>query len=290
MRLRTALLAGILALAAAVPALSTPAPGRALGPCDVPDTALDAEEQAFLQLLNDYRAASGLQPVAVDTALVRAATWMSIDLSSRAQFDHTDSLGRSPWARMADCGVARPGGENIAAGGPLATAAAVFAAWKGSPGHDAIMRDPAFTLVGVARHVAPGSQYGVYWTLTFGYGSPAAAPAPRTPSPTPTPPAPTPTPVPPPPPPPPSQAHEARTFSVGTGATTFTWNGPATPVAGLFQGAGPALRGLYAYDPASGRWLRWSPRLHPRLNTLAMLEPGVRYWVVAGAPFTISLP
>lgn len=254
---------------------------RALSNCDIPDTTLDADEQAFIQLLNDYRASQGLQPVAVDTALVRAATWMAIDLAGRSALDHTDSLGRSPWRRMPDCGVARPGGENLAAGTPLAAPSAVLQAWKGSPGHNAIMLDGAFTLVGVARHTAPGSTYGVYWVLAFGYGTPGSAAA----APTPTPPPPTPAP---PPPPTPAQPAAPSVLASDHGVSSLTWQGSPAPVAEVFGPAGSAVRAVYAYDPAAGRWLRWSPHLHPGLNTLDRLQPGTRYWVVAAAPFAVA--
>ncbi|MCL6645395.1 MAG: CAP domain-containing protein [Dehalococcoidia bacterium] len=268
-----------------------PGTSHALSNCAVADTALDADEQAFIALLNEYRAASGLKPVAVDTALVRAATWMAIDLAGRSGFDHTDSLGRSPWQRMPDCGVARPGGENLAAGTPLAAPAAVLQAWKSSPGHNAIMLDGAFTLVGVARHTAPGSTYGLYWVLTFGYGPPPAAP----PGPPPAPPMPaaTPTPAPAaslsqaPPARPPAATPPA--VSLPAGVSSFTWQGSPAPVAEVFGPARSVVRAVYTFDPAAGRWLRWSPRLHPGLNTLEQLQPGTRYWVVAAAPFSVAL-
>ncbi|WP_322819709.1 CAP domain-containing protein [Tepidiforma sp.] len=299
MRLRIACLA-VLALSAAAATAGSPTNARALANCDVPEVALDADEQAVIALLNTYRANNGLGSLTVDAPLVRAATWMSIDLSSRTTFSHTDSLGRSPWTRMADCGVASPGGENIAAGTPLASPAAVFEAWKNSPGHNAIMLGKEFTRVGIARHTAPGSQYGVYWTLTFGYGAPAAPPP--TPTPTPLPPTPTPTPPPttpiPPPapptqaPPPPlaPQARGASTLFLGPGVNTFTWQSAATPIEHVFAGADNSVRGVYAFDLAQGRWLRWSPALYPPLNTIAALEPGERYWVVARSPVTIPLP
>lgn len=311
MRLRIACLA-VLALSTAAAIGGSPTNARALANCDVPEVALDADEQAVIALLNTYRANNGLGGLTVDAPLVRAATWMSIDLSSRTTFSHTDSLGRSPWARMADCGVASPGGENIAAGTPLASPAAVFEAWKNSPGHNAIMLGKEFTRVGIARHSAPGSQYGVYWTLTLGYGAPAAPPPTPTPTPlppTPTPPpapptrtpppppTPTPTPTPPPepptqapPPPPAPQARGASTLFLAPGVNTFTWQSPATPIEHVFAGADNSVRGVYTFDQEQGRWLRWGPALYPPLNTIAALEPGTRYWVVARSPVTIPLP
>lgn len=292
-----------LALVAAIPALPAlpggHAPARALTNCDVPDATHDADEQAFLTLLNDYRTQNGRQPLTPEVSLIRAATWMAIDLAGRTQFSHTDSLGRSPWQRMPDCGVASPGGENLAAGTPLASPAAVLEAWKKSPGHNAVLLDARVTLVGVARHSLPGSQYGVYWVLTVGYGAPSSAAngaqptatptlIPPTPTPTPTPPRPQPTATPTPTPTPAAPAPVAAGFVFPAGITVFTWSGePASP-SEVFGPAGAAVRGLYAYDAAAGRWLRWSPRLHPALNSLTTLRPGVRYWLIAAAPVTIG--
>lgn len=288
MRLRIACLA-VLALSTAAAAAGSPTNARALANCDVPEVALDADEQAVIALLNTYRANHGLGNLTVDATLVRAATWMSIDLSSRSTFSHTDSLGRSPWARMADCGVASPGGENIAAGTPLASPAAVFEAWKNSPPHNAIMLGKEFTRVGIARHTAPGSQYGVYWTLTLGYDAPAAPPPTPTPSPVP----PTPSPTPPtqaPPSPSAPQARGASTLFLAAGVTTFTWQSPAIPIEHVFAATGNSVRGVYTLDLAQGRWLRWSPALYPPLNTIGMLEPGKPYWVIASSPVTLPLP
>lgn len=282
MRLRIACLA-VLALSAAATA-GSPTKAHALANCDVPEVSLDADEQAVIALLNTYRANHGLGNLTVDTTLVRAATWMSIDLSSRSAFSHTDSLGRSPWARMADCGVASPGGENIAAGTPLASPAAVFEAWKNSPPHNAIMLGKEFTRVGIARHTAPGSRYGVYWTLTLGYGAPAAPPPTPTPTPSPTPPTQAnPSPSAP-------QARSTHTLFLAAGVSTFTWQSGATPIGHVFAGADNSVQGVYTFDLAQGRWLRWSPALYPPLNTIRALEPGKPYWVVARSPVTLPLP
>ncbi len=284
-----------IALVAAASAL-LPFPGEwgsasALTSCDVPGASHDADEQAFIALLNDYRAQNGRQPLAPDASLARAATWMAIDLAGRTEFSHTDSLGRSPWQRMPDCGVASPGGENLAAGTPLFSPAAVLEAWKASPGHNAVLLEPRVTLIGVARHSAPGSRYGVYWVLNVGYGTPAAATSAPRPTATPTPVPPTPTPVPPTPTPTtarPALPAASAGLTFPAGITPFTWNAPPASPAAVFGTAGPAVRGLYTYDASSGRWLRWSPRLHPALNSLTTLQPGVRYWLITGAPVSVA--
>ncbi|HWQ36227.1 MAG TPA: CAP domain-containing protein, partial [Blastocatellia bacterium] len=61
---------------------------------------LDSEEQAFVTLINDYRAQNGLAPLQVSIALTNAAKWMSQDMAQKNYFDHNDSLGRTPYQRM----------------------------------------------------------------------------------------------------------------------------------------------------------------------------------------------
>ncbi len=159
---------------------------------------LDPEEQAFMVLLNDYRAQNGLGALSIDPSIQSAAEWMSTDMGEKDYFSHTDSLGRSPWDRMCDFGYCYNTwkGENIAAG--YTTAEAAFDAWRGSPGHNSNMLGENYLVMGVARVQTPGSTYGYYWTNDFGgqQAEPPPPPAPTdTPSPTPSP-APTPSPTP----------------------------------------------------------------------------------------------
>lgn len=168
--------------------------------------ALDAEEQAFLTLINDYRQANGLGPLSFNTELNNASEWMSNDMAANnywpdaaycAQFGlgaHCDSLGRDPFQRMADFGYNYNTwkGENLAAG--VDTAQGALALWKNSPGHNANMLNGNFNVIGIARVYGEGAAFGWYWTTDFGgQGSPPPPPEPAE-----TPPAPTPEPPPPP--------------------------------------------------------------------------------------------
>src|SRR5438445_607789 len=80
--------------------------------------ALDGEEQAFLGLINQYRAQNGLGGLSLDGQLNDASKWMSQDMCAKNYFSHTDSLGRDPFARMAAFGYNYNTwkGENLAAG------------------------------------------------------------------------------------------------------------------------------------------------------------------------------
>jgi len=82
-------------------------------------TALDSEEQTFLSMINNYRAAEGLGTLALDPQLNEVALWMVNDMASNDYFSHTDSLGRDPFARMDQIGYAYNTwrGENLVAGG-----------------------------------------------------------------------------------------------------------------------------------------------------------------------------
>src|SRR5688572_11848856 len=93
---------------------------------------LDAEQTAFLTLINKYRAASGAGPLQVSIALQNAAQWMSSDMAAKNDFSHTDSLGRDAFSRMAAFGYAYPtvSGENVAAGN--SSAQSTFDQWKAS--------------------------------------------------------------------------------------------------------------------------------------------------------------
>jgi len=130
-------------------------------------TGLDAEEQSFLQILNDYRAQNGLGPLSACTSLARAAQGHSEDMRDQDYFSHDSLDGRSPWDRscnacyeLACTGTAMA--ENIAAGSPGAQG--TFTQWQESPGHNANMLSGDFTVIGIGR--ATGG--GTYWTTVFG--------------------------------------------------------------------------------------------------------------------------
>jgi len=184
---RKLLLPAIVALAitAAAVIVAHPAPTTA-------DTALDSEEQAFVNLINQYRAQNGRGPLSIDPSLAAAADWMSFDMGVNNYFSHTDSLGRDPFQRMNAFGYNYNTwrGENIAAG--TSSAQTVFDLWRNSPGHNANMLNANYKVMGIARAYTSGSGYGWYWTNDFGgyivpaTPTPSPSPAP-TPSPTPAP-------------------------------------------------------------------------------------------------------
>ncbi len=157
----------------------------AAGSCSGGDASLDSEEQAFLGLINTYRSQQGLVMLAISSGLNRSSAWLVNDMGTKGYFGHTDSLGRSPWTRMGDCGNPTYGGENLAAGTERSSAASAFELLKNSPSHNAVMLSPEFRLIGIARQNVAGSAYGWYWATDFGNGDAAvegcaATPATRT--------------------------------------------------------------------------------------------------------------
>jgi uncharacterized protein YkwD len=151
-------------------AILAPGAPPAAAPPEAP-AAADApapEEAAVLALINDYRQANGLAPLAVQPQLTAAARWLSGDMAAKRYFSHTDSAGRDPFARMADFGYTANTwkGENIAAG--YASAAEVVAGWQASPGHNANLLNANFRTIGVGRAHLDDSPYRTYWTTDFG--------------------------------------------------------------------------------------------------------------------------
>ena len=140
-------------------------------------TPLDNEEEAFLVLINDYRAQNGLGSLTPCTSLNRTAQGHSEDMRDKNYFSHTGLNGSSPWGRACDacyelgCGPQTAMAENIAAGN--SGAQATFLQWKNSPGHNANMLGGNFTMIGIGRATG-GGQYGVYWTNVFGGDSEAS--------------------------------------------------------------------------------------------------------------------
>jgi len=151
--------------------------------------SLDAEEQLFASLINQYRQQNGLNTLMIDASLQDAAEWMSTDMGVNNYFSHTDSLGRDPFVRMNAFGYDYNTwkGENIAAG--TSSAQVAFDLWKASSSHNANMLNPNFKVMGIARDDTPDSDYGWYWTNDFGgYVVPGTpTPPPATPSPAPSP-------------------------------------------------------------------------------------------------------
>ncbi|MBM4425214.1 MAG: CAP domain-containing protein [Chloroflexi bacterium] len=123
-------------------------------------------EAEVVALINVERANNGLGPLSQQSQLTAAAQAHSTDMACNHFFSHTGSNGSSPFDRMAQQGYSfSAAAENIAAG--YGTPADVVAGWMNSPGHRANILGP-YTQIGVGYIYEPNSDWGTYWTTTFG--------------------------------------------------------------------------------------------------------------------------
>ena len=109
-------------------------------------TTLSQSERTLLGAVNDVRATHNLQPLRIDTTLVRAAR----DYSAR--LIRTDVLTHGALApRMARYGARGPlFGENLAWGtGDRASAREIIRAWLACPGHRANLLRPGWARIGI---------------------------------------------------------------------------------------------------------------------------------------------
>lgn len=148
------------------------APNQDFRSIHLPLRELSVVEEEFLLLLNEYRRENGRAEVYADRALNQGAFEYAEKMGLESFFSHESPDGTTFDSRMCQagydpaCGPSTAIGENIAAG--QETAYEVFEAWRKSPGHDRNMLDEDFVVVGLGFAEVPGSDYGVYWTNTFG--------------------------------------------------------------------------------------------------------------------------
>jgi uncharacterized protein YkwD len=146
-----------------------PASGTTPGP-PAAGPAASAEAQTLegevLALTNGERAKVGCAALRLDAGLATAARAHSLDMATTGVFGHPGSDGSDPGARMQRAGYDTGAGwaENIARGQP--NAAAVLAAWMGSPDHRSNILNCDFVALGVGS--ARGGSGQLYWTQDFG--------------------------------------------------------------------------------------------------------------------------
>ena len=106
-------------------------------------------------------------PLAVNTALVRAAAAHAESMAAGNYLEHEGRDGSSPSQRATRAGYNwRSIGENIAMG--QTTPEQVVQAWLKSPEHCANIMEPAFVHMGIAFAVNQTSEGGIYWAQEFG--------------------------------------------------------------------------------------------------------------------------
>ncbi|MCC6983550.1 MAG: CAP domain-containing protein [Bauldia sp.] len=152
MRLRLA--AAFLSLALLAGCMSLGASGSA------EHVAVSAGETA--RLVNAFRDANGLGPVAVDAALTRIAEHQAEAMAARETMSHTVG-GQFP-SRIREGGYrAAAAAENIAAG--FRTLGEVIPVWEASPGHRANLLNTRVTEFGIGA--ARGEDGRIYWAIVL---------------------------------------------------------------------------------------------------------------------------
>ena len=116
-------------------------------------------ELTACKLINERRAANGLEPLTISSDLSVKARIKSQDMKENRYFDHNSPTYGSPFELMKSLGITyRTAGENIAMG--YRTAEAVVNAWMNSPGHRANILSASYDSFGIG-HVDG------YWTQWF---------------------------------------------------------------------------------------------------------------------------
>jgi len=122
-----------------------------------------ALEIQMLELVNRERAAAGLSPLKLDSALTEVARRHSADMLARSYFSHYTPDDKSPFDRMRESKV-----RFLIAGENLALAPSVQIAHEGlmnSPGHRANILRPQFGRVGIG--IMDGGVHGLMVTQNF---------------------------------------------------------------------------------------------------------------------------
>lgn len=136
---------------------------------DTNDSVTTSFEDQVFTLVNNYRVSLGLNALSHDAPMRRCARGHSRHMRADVHnfFAHVNPEGDSHANRMTTNGIVwTASGENIAAG--YTDPNSVFAGWQGSPGHDANMRNPAWTRTGVGYQPgAPLDSFATYWTQLF---------------------------------------------------------------------------------------------------------------------------
>ena len=126
-------------------------------------------DQRILELVNQERASAGLDPLAVDEQLDRAANLHTNEMVQADRMSHRLPGEASLGDRVSETGYNWTTiGENVAAG--YTTPEAVVEGWMNSSGHRANILNPDFTHMGVGYDYAPDDISGdmdTYWTQVF---------------------------------------------------------------------------------------------------------------------------
>lgn len=144
------------------PDASEPEPSpETQAPITSPEESVHPYVLRVLELVNEERAAAGLNPVTLDTAASRAALVRAKETVK--SFSHTRPDGRNFTTALTEQGVNyRMAGENIAWG--QRSPEQVMEGWMNSAGHRANILNESYTHIGIGYHQENGVNY---WTQLF---------------------------------------------------------------------------------------------------------------------------
>lgn len=142
------------------PAPATPFPGKSPSGGAGPDNGAlallpDSNAAAILTVfnaINSYRASLGLAPVKYHATVASLAQDWSNNIATREVIQHRANFWTDPRALNPNNGA----GEVIAVRWDR-DAAQLVEWWKGSPGHDALLRDPRFNVMGIGITYTDGN-------------------------------------------------------------------------------------------------------------------------------------
>jgi uncharacterized protein YkwD len=127
---------------------------------------INADEQQFVDLVNQARQSLALPPLTINSKLNIAADshsyWQDVVYGSSG-LSHTGCGGTAPWPRIADAGYSGTSlGEVTLVNSAGANAQTAFNMFKNSPPHWTLLTSPNFTDIGVGE-----SAY--HWTGDLGH-------------------------------------------------------------------------------------------------------------------------
>ena len=136
----------------------------------VPPAAWDLD--TAVSELNDYRASHGLQPVTLNTQLIKASEVHAEDLAAHGIASHEGTDGSTHGQRVKRQGYRfTVAAENVATG--QKSWPEVFQAWKDSEGHNRNLLLADATEFGIALVYEPDTLYTTYWAMLMAAPQPS---------------------------------------------------------------------------------------------------------------------
>lgn len=132
-------------------------------------SCIDTEEFRVVELINEYRAQNGLQPVALSQTVTAAAEHHSTSMAQNGYFTHDLTPEGISWSQnMTNHGYTYNAYRGEILAGGQSTAQQAFDGWRNSPTHNSVMLGKEFNVIGIGLVYDPNSTYKYYWSADFG--------------------------------------------------------------------------------------------------------------------------